>query len=372
MEAGEAGSRQRFAPNGLDCDPNGFITILTYRGCSSGNPTANSFHPFDRPHRERIDTSYSNGTMATALVSSSAPYQHHAPYNSGYPHSAPPTSIAAMISPVEPRRPSDEPEPAQSHRQSLPSISEVISGAKPVQFSAPPPAQLPSPQGLPSPFTSAPSRPFGEVPADKNSSPRALHPSSSGYPGPETLPAFSDPARPALASRPVPPPLNTFAGQNQSPPVKFEQLEAEQRHAEAQSLGAGHRQPAQPLPALYTDTGKLPPGQLPLSAYPVSPRHTGPALPSPYESQRSGAHGEEDDYPHHRISDYKAAFDKHFETWGYQEALQQVGPSNFQGSGDEVANLSDPDRELMSYGLQFCRGVRSCSTGAARLAANPI
>ncbi|KAK4113916.1 hypothetical protein N656DRAFT_706966 [Canariomyces notabilis] len=265
--------------------------------------------------------------MATALVSSSAPYQHHAPYNSGYPHSAPPTSIAAMISPVEPRRPSDEPEPAQSHRQSLPSISEVISGAKPVQFSAPPPAQLPSPQGLPSPFTSAPSRPFGEVPADKNSSPRALHPSSSGYPGPETLLAFSDPARPALASRPVPPPLNTFAGQNQSPPVKFEQLEAEQRHAEAQSLGAGHRQPAQPLPALYTDTGKLPPGQLPLSAYPVSPRHTGPALPSPYESQRSGAHSEEDDYPHHRISDYKAAFDKHFETWGYQEALQQIASS---------------------------------------------
>ncbi|KXX73926.1 GATA zinc finger domain-containing protein 10 [Madurella mycetomatis] len=270
--------------------------------------------------------------MAAALISPSAPYQHHAPYNSGYPHSAPATSIPGMISPVEPRRPSDESEPARSHRQSLPSISEVISGTKPVSYPPPPPAQMSPAQGLPSPFSSSgPPRPFGDVGADKNPSPRALHPSSSAYPRPDSLPAFTDPARPTLASRPVPPPLNTFPGQHPSPPVKLEHPEAEQRHTETpQSLSAGHRpQQAQPLPGLYSETGRLPPGQLPLSAYPVSPRHIGPALPSPYEPQRpAGAYGEEGGHSHgHRLSDYKAAFDKHFETWGYQEALQQIASS---------------------------------------------
>ena len=269
--------------------------------------------------------------MATALISPSGPYhhQHHNSFTSGYPHSAPATtSIPGMISPVEPRRPSDESESARSHRQSLPSISEVISGAKQVSYAPQSSMSMPPSQGLPSPFSSsAPSRSFGDIGgSDKNLSPRTLHPTSSAYPRPEALPAFSDPARPALASRPVPPPLNTFPGQHSSPPVKLEHYEAEQRHAGAQSLSAGHRQqPGQSLPSLYTETGRLPAGQLPLSAYPVSPRNTGPGLPSPYEPQRPPAYGEEGDYSHHRSSEYKAAFDKHFETWGYQDALQEVG-----------------------------------------------
>ncbi len=282
----------------------------------------------------------------TTLISPSAPYhddhhhqhqhQHHNSFSSGYPHSAPATRIPGMISPVEPRRLSDDCEPTHAHRQSLrslPSISEVFSEKKVLGY-APPPASapIPPPRGLPSPFTSVPPpRPFADVGSpDKNPSPRTLHPSSSAFPRPDTLPAFADSGLPALASRPVPPPLNTFPRHHSSPPVKPEQLEAEQRHAEAQSLSAGHRpqppKPPQPLPSLYGETGRLPPGQLPLSSYPISPRQSaGPGLPSPFESPGPPGYGEEGDYSSHRPSDYKAGFDKHFQTNGYQDALQAVG-----------------------------------------------
>ncbi|KAK4138085.1 hypothetical protein BT67DRAFT_447725 [Trichocladium antarcticum] len=267
--------------------------------------------------------------MATALISPSGPYhhQHHHSFSAGYPHSAPATSsMPGMISPVELRRHSDESESAHSHRQSLPSISEVISGAKPLSYAPQSSAPMPPAQGLPSPFSlSASSRPFGDIGgSDKNPSPRTLHPTSSAYPRPEALPAFSDPNRPVLVSRPVPPPLNTYS----SPPVKLEHYESEQRHAEAQSLGAGHRQqPGQSLPGLYTETARLPPGQLPLSAYPISPRNTGPGLPSPYEPQRPPTYGDEGDYSHHHTSEYKTVLDKHVESWGYQDALQEVARS---------------------------------------------
>ncbi len=108
---------------------------------------------------------------------------------------------------------------------------------------------------------------------------------------------------------------------------QVEKLEAEQRHAEAQSLSAGHRpQPPQPLPSLYAETGRLPPGQLSLSFYPISLRQSaGPGLFSQFESRGPRGYGEEGDYSPHRPSEYKAAFDKHFQTNGYQDALQAVG-----------------------------------------------
>jgi len=240
-----------------------------------------------------------------------------------------------MISPVEPRRPSDDSEAGHTHRQSLsslPSILEVFFEKKPLGYAHPPPSlPLPTPQSLPSPFTSAPPpRPFADLGSrDKNPSPRTLHPSSSTFSRPDTLPAFADPVLPALASRPVPSPLNIFSGHHASPPIQLEQVEAEHRHAEAQFLSAGHRTPPppRPLPSLYSETGRLPPGQLPPSAYPISPRHSaGPRLPSPYEARESpNGYGEEAGYSPHRASDYKAAFDKHFQTNGYQDALQAVG-----------------------------------------------
>ncbi|KAK4669317.1 uncharacterized protein QC763_201880 [Podospora pseudopauciseta] len=318
MEAGDSGNRQ------------------------SGIPTANS-NPLDhfdrRPRDQRIDTSYREGqNMATAtIISPSAPgyHQHHSSYNSGYPHSAPVTSIPGMISPVEPRRSAEEPESANNHRQSLPSISEVISGTKPGSFAPPVPQQMP-PQSLPAPFSVAsltgPPRSF-EAGVEKNQSPRTLHPVSSGYPRSDTLPAFSDPSRPALASRPAPPPLNTFSGPHHSPSHahKVDSAESDHRPPQPQQppLSAGHReQPPQQLPGLYSETGRLPPGQLPLSAYPASPRSSGPSFASPYDSQRPPAYGEENsEYMHHRLSDYKAALDKHYETYGYQDALQIVANS---------------------------------------------
>lgn len=266
--------------------------------------------------------------MATAtLINPSGPYHphHHShPHSSAfssYPHSTPTTSIPGMISPVDTRRTSDDSE--SSHRQSLPSISEVISGKPPV-FPPQPSASMPPAPSLPSPFGPSTSRSFGDAASDKNPSPRTLHPSSS-FPRPDTLPAFSDPSRPALSSRPAPPPLNTFPGPHASPSlVKLEQIEADQRHAEVSQLSAGYQHShGQPSPAgLYSQTGRLPPGQLPLSGYPLSPRNNGPTLPSPFDSQRTPVYGEDGDG--YRGHEYKSTVDRAFETLSYAEILYSV------------------------------------------------
>ncbi|KAK3325823.1 hypothetical protein B0H66DRAFT_529844 [Apodospora peruviana] len=310
MEAGESSARQ------------------------SGIPSASNFDHFDSRSR-----SYNREVpvMATAaLISPSGPYHPHHPHHhphtssfSSYPHSAPVASIPSMISPVDSRRTSDDSD--TTHRQSLPSISEVISGSKPAAYPPQVPTSMPQTQSLPSPFaSSAPSRSFGDVGSDKNPSPRTLHP-TSGYPRPDALPAFSDPARPAMSTRPAPPPpLNTFPGPHLShpshpspPSVKVEQLEAE-RQAEAAQLSAGYQHShGQPSPAgLYNQTGRLPPGQLPLSAYPVSPRHNGPTLPSPFDSQRTPIYGGDGDY--NRGNEYKSTLDRAFEVFNYGESLHSI------------------------------------------------
>jgi hypothetical protein len=130
MEAGDSGHKQR-----LVCSPK---TKTLVGACADPNLTS---------YRERP-------TMATTLISPSAPYhhhhhqhQHHNSFSSGYPHSAPATSIPGMISLVEPRRVSDDSEPAHTHRQSLPSlpsISEVFSEKKVLGYT-PPPASAPIP-----------------------------------------------------------------------------------------------------------------------------------------------------------------------------------------------------------------------------------
>ncbi|KAK0616071.1 hypothetical protein B0T17DRAFT_510617 [Bombardia bombarda] len=267
--------------------------------------------------------------MATvALISPNGPYHlHHSSFS--YPHSAPSTSIPGMISPVDSRRTSDDSD--SPHRQSLPSISEVISlsGAKHSGYPQSASSSLPPSQGLPSPFSaSAPSRSFGDVGVDKNPSPRTLHPASSTYGRSDTLPAFSDPARPALHSRPIPPPLNTFPGQHPASPVKIEQLEADQRHAEAAQLSAGYQHGPPHSQSHYSQGGRLPPGQLPLSGYPVSPHHNGPTLPSPFESQRPPVYGDEGDFGHSRGSEYKATLERAFENWNYGDTLQMISSTS--------------------------------------------
>lgn len=267
--------------------------------------------------------------MATAaLVSPSGPYNHahhshhsHSSY-SGHPHSAhsaPACGIPAMISPTDSRRASNDTD--GPHRQSLPSLSEVVAATNANSFAPPPQLGLPSNQGLPSPFSaSAPPRPFGDVGSDKNPSPRTLHP-GAGYPRHDPLPAFSDPSRSALSNRPAPPPLNTFAGRHPSPPVKQEH-EMDPRHAE---YSAGHQHtPSHPSSGLYTPGSRPPHGQLPLPPFSASPRNHAHPLPSPFDPQRPQGFLEE---RHHSLSqddEYRSTLDKAFESWGYTEGLTTV------------------------------------------------
>ena len=264
--------------------------------------------------------------MATAaLMNPSNPYQpyHGSSYSNNY-HAPPPppqtSNIHGMISPTDSRRTSDEAD--IPHRQSLPSIQEVIQGAKgPSQYhqSAPPPTGPPAPS-LPSPFSSsASSRPYGDGASDPNPSPRTLHP-SGGFPRPEAAPSYSDPARHSVSSRPIPPPLNTFPAQHPSP-QRMGSTELDQRHQEAPNSGYPH--PSSGQQGLYPQTGRLPPGQLPLSGYDMSPRQGGHPLPSPYDGQRPPMY-EDTEYTH-RPSEYKVTLDRAFEAWTYSEALNDVG-----------------------------------------------
>ncbi|ROV86883.1 hypothetical protein VMCG_10911 [Cytospora schulzeri] len=267
--------------------------------------------------------------MATATLLNPAPhYQSHQPSYSNYSHPAASSSMPGIISPVEPRRISDDNEPQQ--RQSLPSIQEVISGTKPSAPAFPPSLStaVSGQPSLPSPFTSsASSRPFADLsPQERHSSPRSLHNPASFPARGEPMPPFSDPSRPPLSGRPpAPPPLNTYhPGVRPSPPpLKIESRGAE-RQADAHRMNgsyapsAGPEQPGLP----YPQPVQLPPGQLPLSAHPMSPRHTGPSLPSPFDGSRSSMH-EDADYMR-RENKYEQTLNRHFEAWQYQESLAKI------------------------------------------------
>lgn len=262
--------------------------------------------------------------MATAaLISPSTTlYGHPTSYSSSYPHAAPGPSIAGMISPVEPRRPLDESE--TPHRQSLPSLSEVISGAKPSPY---PPSQasassMSGSQSFSSNFAPGPPRSYAESSIDKNS-PRPHQLASSYTPRQDALPAISDPPRPPpFATRP-PAHINSFSGPQPSPPHKTEHMrEPDARAAEPAGPYAQH---SGPPPAIYPHPhqGHLPPGQVPLPSYPVSPRHGGPPLPTPYEAQRSAAHAEESEYGPARPQ-YDRTLSRHLDAWGHQDCFSRV------------------------------------------------
>ncbi|KAK1700253.1 hypothetical protein BDP55DRAFT_743191 [Colletotrichum godetiae] len=187
-----------------------------------------------------------------------------------------------MISPIEPRRQSDESE--TPHRQSLPSLSEVISGAKPSPY---PPSQGSSMQ--------------------------------------DALPAISEPPSrpPVFAGRP-PASLGGFSGPQPSPPLKHEHMrdmrESDPRAAENAGPYAQHSIPLPPTVYPHPQhPSQLPPGQVPLPpAYPVSPRHAGPPPPFPYEAQRPTAHREDPEYGPSRVR-------THLDAWGYQDCFSRIG-----------------------------------------------
>ncbi|KAJ4142336.1 hypothetical protein NW754_009782 [Fusarium falciforme] len=278
--------------------------------------------------RDSLDRSYRDTpAMATAtLITPSSHYQPQPSFSSpsSYSHPSSGASISNMISSVEPRKSTDDHEP--SNRQSLPSISEVISGTKPGHY---PPAHssgLQSASSLPSPFATAP-RPFPE--AEKHS-PGPLHPTSSFPPRQDALPAFSDSPRPPFSSRPSLPPVSD---RRQSPPAKPELPPQHHHHTEQKPPEPhhplngvyAHPPPPPPGPVAY-QPGQLPPGQMPLPTYPISPRHgVPPHIPGPYDP-RPPTHAEEADYA--ARARYDATVDRHFESWSYQDSLSRIGSSS--------------------------------------------
>ncbi|KAK1964518.1 GATA zinc finger protein [Colletotrichum sublineola] len=267
--------------------------------------------------------------MATATLISptSTHYGHPSLFSSsGYNHAAPGPSIAGMISPIEPRRPSDELE--TPHRQSLPSLSEVISGAKPSSYPPSQASNVSGQQSFPSPFAPGPPRSYAES-TEKNS-PRPPHHASTYPPRQEALPAMSDPPRPPpFAGRP-PAPLSSFSAAQPNLPHKPENMrESDPRAAEPVGPYAQHPPPPPPTtyphphPHPHPHPSQLPPGQVPLPAYPVSPRHGGPPLPSAFDAQRSAAHADETEYGPARPQ-YDRTLNRHLDAWGYQDCLSRI------------------------------------------------
>ncbi|KAF4451178.1 hypothetical protein F53441_5788 [Fusarium austroafricanum] len=260
--------------------------------------------------------------MATAtLITPSAHYQPQPQFSSYSQSSSGAASISNMISSVEPRKPADDQE--QSNRQSLPSISEVIQGTKPGPYPVAHAPGLQAGSSLPSPFVPAP-RSFPE--AEKRSSPQPLH-STSSFPRQDGLPAFTDSPRPHFNNRPSLPPVSD---RRQSPSAKPD-LPPQHHHPE-QKLPEPHHPlngvyahpPPPPAPVAY-QPGQLPPGQMPLPAYPISPRHgLPPHVPASYDP-RAAPHVEESEYARAR---YEATVDRHFESWSYQDSLSRIGSSS--------------------------------------------
>ncbi|KAI0012581.1 hypothetical protein F4779DRAFT_614552 [Xylariaceae sp. FL0662B] len=228
---------------------------------------------------------------AAALMNPATAYHpHNPPFSSPY-HQQPPPPPPSMPSMITPggRRTPNEIDPAQ--RQSLPSISEVFSGAKPSTYSPQTPTTLAGSHSLPPPFSSsAPPRPepaseprsapshedkFLRYPPRAEISPPRGRPSST-YPFPEQR----DPTKPPT---PVP------NGNHANPPP-----------------------PQMPYP----------PGQFPLPAAPLSPRHLGRPVPA-YEQHRPPLHADEE-YAMQRNRYDTSTLNRHFESWSYQDSLRKL------------------------------------------------
>ncbi|KAI1850701.1 hypothetical protein JX265_004412 [Neoarthrinium moseri] len=242
--------------------------------------------------------------MAAAALMSPAPAYHpHGPsFPPSYSHQPPSGPMPGLISHGESsRRTSKDSEP--SHRQSLPSISEMFSG-KPTVYSPTTPTSMAGSQSLPPP-----------PPPQQQPQPPSSFPSSA-----------STRADPGPASQPLPPHFSQRPETTGPPgPVyQYDQRELSkapehnQRHS---ALSNPHAPPVyQPPPP-----GQLPPGQLPLSqAPPMSPRHMGP-MP-PFDPQRPPLHGEEE-YGIQRRYDSNN-LNRHFETWNYTDCLQRIAWSS--------------------------------------------
>lgn len=227
-----------------------------------------------------------------------------------------------MISTVEARK-NDEMDSLK--RQSLPSISEVISGTK--SYPPPPPtttAQQPS-TSFPSPFSSGASRSFTDT--EKQPSPQSMRSASSAYPSRhEATSSFTDsPRQQPYSGRPSLPPV---PDRRPSPVNKHEippPHHLSDPHKDARSMNGGYSQQQSlppSAPPLPYSTSQLPTGQLPLPHYPGSPRYGPPAhnYTSHYDQRPPQPLALDD---RERGIRHQPEY-SHFDTASYQEALSRV------------------------------------------------
>ncbi|KAI0473267.1 hypothetical protein GGR56DRAFT_677278 [Xylariaceae sp. FL0804] len=232
---------------------------------------------------------------AAALINPATAYHLHNPPFSPYHHQPPPpppppASMPSMMSAGESRRTTGEND--SGARQSLPSISEVFSGAKPPPYSPTTPTTMGNSQPLAPPYSSAgPPRP-------------------EPTPEPRSVPPHEDKFFRYQRSDAGPPPPqaqhNSYPFPEQRDPAKA--LEQAPNHS--------HTNPPPPPHMPY------PPGQLPLSAAaPLSPHHPSHYQPS-YEPHRPPLHADEE-YGMHR-NRYESTVNRHFEAYNYGEALSKI------------------------------------------------
>ncbi len=289
--------------------------------------------------------------MATAtLISPSSayqPYHNHPSYSSGY-HALPPSSqtsnIHGMVSPQNPVGPRMRPTFLTGNPCHL---SKKSSKARRDQAST---TNLRLQRAhLPQHFL-RPSLPRRRAallamrpPTQIHLQERSILPPAS--PRSEAMSAYSDPARHSVSGRPPPPPPpSAYPTQHPSPP-RIGSTEMEPRHQEPSNGYPSHASSHQG--GLYPQTGRLPPGQLPLSGYDISPRQEGHALPSPYEAHRQPVY---DDAEYPRPHEYRSTLDRAFEHWSYSEALTDVSPRNFWRTPPAIAD-SLCDRYAEAHGL---------------------
>ncbi|KJZ78734.1 hypothetical protein HIM_02125 [Hirsutella minnesotensis 3608] len=312
MESGDSGSRPSLRSSSSASDLH-----IQRRQHQALPPVPASSHNT----RDSLDRRFQDQpAMATATVLAPSAHYPQPSYSTSFSqHSSASTSTASTMISSEQRRTSNEND--APNRQSLPSISEVISGARPGQF--PPPAQSDMPSSsLPSPFTQG-GHQYSD--ADKHSSPQPLHPAASYAQRSEGLPAFVDSPRPPFNGRHSLPPV---ADRRPTPPTKSE---IPPQHApKPTDAGASYSHPPPPPPPAPSShpyqPGQLPPGQVPLPSYPISPRHAVPLNTSHYDPRGQPVHPDEAEYAN-RVR-YEASLNRHFETWSYQDSLSRIGSSS--------------------------------------------
>jgi hypothetical protein len=247
---------------------------------------------------------------AATLVSPAAAYHSNPPGPPPYSHSRP--SIPAMMAGPEPRRSPIDGD--ASKRQSLPSLSEVFSGAKNgpyspstsasgsagqglVQQPAPPPPPPPSSSFA----TSGPSRIDSGLEARSAAADdrHFRYPRSEPAQGPPGA-AFTYGEHREMSKPPDPPQRNGH-------------------HYAAASAAPPPPPPPPPPMSSYAQQGQLPPSQYPLPQGPISPRHMGP--PGAYDRQRL-LHSDEDYGSQRRFE--TSTLNRHLDAWGYSDSLHMI------------------------------------------------